>query len=120
MKMIIVDDEISIERLFMQRFRKECRQGRVSLEFAHSAEQALQKLKKEPESINLVLSDINMPGIDGLDLLKILKENYPHMPVYIISAYGDPAKVECAKALGAQEYFTKPLDFNRLKRTLAL
>jgi YesN/AraC family two-component response regulator len=119
MKLMIVDDEQDVRILFEQIFRKECRRGEIELQFAHSASEALELLEAEEASnVALVLSDINMPGLNGLDLLRILKEKFAAIDVYMISAYGDKENYEKAMAYGAAGYLTKPLDFDSLKERI--
>ncbi len=117
MKVMVVDDEPDVELLFRQKFRREVRAGRLDLHFARSGEQALAQLK-EPGSadIVLILSDINMPGIHGLELLRQLKGQFPELKVCMITAYDDSEKYETAMRYGADGYVTKPIDFERLRR----
>jgi CheY-like chemotaxis protein len=116
---LIVDDEPDVAELFRQRFRREARQGTYVLHFAGSGEEALQALDKaiEPELI-VILSDINMPGMDGLTLLQRVKANHPHLPVMMVTAYGDDERRQRASEYGAAEFITKPVDFDLLKRQL--
>lgn len=117
MKIMIVDDERDVEFLFKQRFRKELRDGRLDFFFAFSGEEALAFLRNlQPLDIVLILSDINMPGMTGLDLLKMVKQDFPQLRVCMITAYGDDHNYQTAMAYGAQQYFTKPIDFDRLRR----
>ena len=114
---LIVDDEPDVEALFRQQFRHEVRDGLYSLEFALSGEAALGKLAASVgEEIVLLLSDINMPGMSGLDLLPAVKSARPDLSVFMISAYGDGATVAAAMARGASKFVTKPVDFPRLKQ----
>jgi CheY-like chemotaxis protein len=114
---LIVDDEPDVEMLFRQQFRREMREGRYTLDFAISGEAALTKLADHTgKSIILLLSDINMPGMSGLDLLPVVKERLPELPVFMISAYGDQATVATALARGANKFVTKPVDFPKLKQ----
>lgn len=114
---LVVDDEPDIEWLFRQRFRKEIRSGLLTLHFAFSGEQALSYLKKDSDvNIVLVLSDINMPGMTGLELLKVLKKEYESLRVHIITAYGDEQNYRLAIEYGADGYLTKPLDFDQIRR----
>jgi two-component system, response regulator, stage 0 sporulation protein F len=117
---LIVDDEPDVAELFRQRFRREARQGTYVLHFAGSGEEALQRLSDqiEPQLI-VVLSDINMPGMDGLELLREVKKARPELPVMMVTAYGDDERRHQAAAGGAAEFVTKPVDFNRLKQYLA-
>ena len=117
MKIMIVDDERDVEILFRQEFRKEVRDGRIELCYAFSGEEALEYLRTvNPPDVVCILSDINMPGITGLDLLKAVKEHYPQIRVSIITAYGDELNFKTAMSTGAEHYFTKPIDFGRIKR----
>ncbi len=114
---LIVDDEPDVEMLFRQQFRREMREGLYTLEFAISGEAALTRLAEHTgKGIILLLSDINMPGMSGLDLLPVVKERRPELPVFMISAYGDEATVATALARGANKFVTKPVDFPTLKQ----
>jgi len=118
---LIVDDEPDVEMLFRQQFRREMREGRYMLDFATSGEAALTKLTEHTgKSIILLLSDINMPGMSGLDLLPVVKQQRPELPVFMISAYGDQATVATALARGANKFVTKPVDFPKLKQDVAV
>lgn len=114
---LIVDDELDVKDLFEQRFRKEIRAGKIQLNFAHSAQDALAYLKENVGKVSLVLSDINMPGQSGLDLLAAIKKGFVNPPpvVMMITAYGDEQNKQKAYNLGADDFFTKPLDFGTLK-----
>ena len=105
--------------LFRQQFRREVRQGRYVLHFAYSGEGALDKLAGgiEPQLI-VILSDINMPGMDGLTLLGEIKRRWPELPVMMVTAYGDDERRRRAEEIGAAEFLTKPVDFNLLKQQL--
>lgn len=117
MKFLVVDDEQDVEMLFRQRFRKEVRQGLVELEFAFSGQEALDILQsKEPPDVVYIFSDINMPGMSGLELLEKVKAQFPQIQVSMISAYGDDENYEKAINSGAKEFFTKPIDFGTLKQ----
>jgi YesN/AraC family two-component response regulator len=119
MKVLVVDDETDVMDLFLQRFRKEIKAGEISLHFAHSGEEAVEVLNTlNPMDIVLVLSDINMPGMSGFDLLKIIKEKFVHLKVYMISAYGDTENMNRASNLGVDDFITKPVDFEKLKSKL--
>ena len=122
MHILVVDDEEDVQPLFEQKFRKEIRAHKIALSFATSGTEALQYLKQHPNEASLVLSDINMPGMSGLELLRHIKAgNQTTKPrVMMISAYGDDESYEAAKALGADAFLTKPLDFNLLKEKLQL
>lgn len=116
---LVVDDEADVEDLFRQQFRREVRQGRYVIHFAQSAEQALDKLggRIEPELV-AVFSDINMPGMDGLGLLRAVKGRFPDLPVIMVTAYGDDERRRRAAEFGAAEFVTKPVDFEMLKQQL--
>jgi CheY-like chemotaxis protein len=119
MSILVVDDESDVAELFRQRFRRETRQGTYVLHFALSAEEALDKLAHEirPELI-VILSDINMPGMDGLMLLREIKRRRPDLPVMMVTAYGDEERRRRAGEWGAAEFITKPVDFDVLKTQL--
>jgi CheY-like chemotaxis protein len=116
---LVVDDEPDVAELFRQRFRREVRQGMYVMHFAGSGEDALGKLAGgiEPALI-VILSDINMPGMDGLELLREVKQRRPDLPVMMVTAYGDDARRQRATELGAFEFVTKPVDFDQLKTQL--
>jgi CheY-like chemotaxis protein len=119
MKLLVVDDERDVEMLFMQKFRKEIRNGLIELVFAFSGQEALNVLNsKNPPDVVYVFSDINMPGMSGLELLSKIKENYPLIKVSMISAYGDKENYQKAIESGAKEFFTKPIDFDSLKEEI--
>jgi CheY-like chemotaxis protein len=114
---LVVDDESDVEVLFRQQFRRDIRQGRFVMEFALSASKALDRVKRAPDDTDLilVLSDINMPGMTGLELLPKIKAICPKVPVIMITAYGDADTKRRALGAGAQGLFTKPIDFAALK-----
>ena len=120
MKVLVVDDERDVQSLFTQRFRKEIRDQKVEFTFAFAAEEALNYLNRNDNEKLLVLSDINMPGISGLELLqRIRQKKYDHPPVVVmVTAYGDNDNYLHALQLGADDFLTKPLDFNLLKEKL--
>lgn len=120
MKILVVDDELDVKTLFEQRFRKEIRNNEIELEFAFSGEEALQFLNEHEHEAVLILSDINMPGMSGLVLLKKIKEKYEKPPpiVMMITAYGDDDNYNEAMKLGADDFLTKPVDFANLKEKL--
>jgi CheY-like chemotaxis protein len=120
MKVLVVDDERDVQMLFQQRFRKEIRKGEIDFVFAFSGEEAVAYLDKNQHEAVLILSDINMPGMSGLDLLGHIKENYVKPPpvVMMITAYGDEQNFNTAKNLGADDFLTKPVDFTLLKDKL--
>jgi CheY-like chemotaxis protein len=116
---LVVDDEPDVPELFRQRFRREARQGTYVLHFAASGEAALDQLAGEIEpQLIVILSDINMPGMDGLELLRAVKERHPALPVMMVTAYGDDERRRRAAEFGAFEFVTKPVDFDRLKEQL--
>ena len=120
MKVLVVDDEKDVQILFEQRFRKEMRNGEMQFVFAFSGEEALLVLNKFDHEAVLILSDINMPGMSGLELLKQIKEKHHEPPpvVMMITAYGDDEKHRLSIELGADDFLTKPIDFNLLKSKL--
>ena len=113
---LVVDDEPDVADLFRQRFRREVRQGTYVLHFAVSGEEALDELADgiEPPLI-VILSDINMPGMDGLALLHEIRTRRPDLPVIMVTAYGDDERRRRATEYGAAEFLTKPVDFDSLK-----
>ena len=118
---LVVDDEPDVADLFRQRFRRETRQGTYVLHFAASGEEALDRLAGEIEpQLIVILSDINMPGMDGLELLHVIKERRPDLPVMMVTAYGDDDRRRRATQLGAMGFLTKPVDFDLLKAHLQL
>ena len=121
-KVLVVDDERDIQTLFEQRFRKEIRSGEVKFAFAFSGEEALSYMKDHEHEAVLILSDINMPGMSGLQLLKHIKEKYEKPPpvVMMITAYGDTENHQMAMTLGADDFLTKPVDFDSLKEKIKL
>jgi len=113
---LVVDDEPDVEALFRQQFRREMRAGRFVMDFAASATQALARIQEDDaDSLILLLSDINMPGMTGLELLPRVKEMRPDVPVIMITAYGDAGTLRRAKEAGADDVFGKPIDFFALK-----
>ena len=113
---LVVDDEPDVAELFRQHFRREARQGTYVLHFAASGEEALERLASEIEpQLIVIFSDINMPGMDGLTLLGEVKRLHPDLPVIMVTAYGDDERRRRADELGANEFITKPVDFDRLK-----
>lgn len=120
MKILVVDDEKDVQLLFQQRFRKEIRTGVLNFVFAFSGEEALDIMKTMEQEAVLILSDINMPGMSGLDLLEKIRKDYEKPPplVMMVTAYGDEENRNTAKQLGADDFLTKPLDFALLKSKL--
>ena len=114
---LVVDDEMDIQTLFEQRFRKEIKSGDMGFVFAFSGEEALTYMNQHEQQAVLILSDINMPGMSGLTLLKHIKEKYEKPPpvVIMITAYGDQENFNAAMQLGADDFLTKPVDFVALK-----
>ena len=122
MKILVVDDEQDMKTLFEQRFRKEIREKIVELVFAFSGEDALTYLHQHEQEAVLILSDINMPGMSGLELLRQIKQEYLKPPpvVMMITAYGDDENYNLAKELGADDFLNKPVDFTILKEKLKI
>ncbi|MBK9983025.1 MAG: response regulator [Saprospiraceae bacterium] len=120
MKILVVDDETDVRVLFEQRFRKEIKNGEMDFAFAYSGEDALVFLGNHKHEAVLILSDINMPGMSGLDLLKHIKQKYNQPPpvVMMITAYGDKENFDTAMRLGADDFLTKPVEFDVLKQKL--
>jgi CheY-like chemotaxis protein len=120
MKILVVDDEKDVITLFQQRFRKEIREGIFNFNFSHSGEQALTFLSEQNQEAILILSDINMPGMSGIELLKNIRTSSvnPQPIIMMITAYGDKENYDQAMALGADDFLNKPLDFNSLKEKL--
>jgi CheY-like chemotaxis protein len=120
MKILVVDDEKDVKDLFLQRFRREIRKAEFQFVFAFSGEEALEKLGAMEQDGILILSDINMPGMSGLELLEKVKKTYVAPPpvVMMVTAYGDEENYNTAKRLGADDFLTKPLDFKLLKDKL--
>jgi two-component system chemotaxis response regulator CheY len=120
MKILVVDDERDVQLLFEQRFRREVKNGEMYFVFAFSGEEALAYLNEHQHEAVLILSDINMPGMSGLELLGKIKQKYSKPPpiVMMITAYGDAENFNSAKRLGADDFLTKPVDFTLLKEKL--
>jgi DNA-binding NtrC family response regulator len=119
MKILIVDDERDVEMLFRQKFRKEIKTGGLELVFAFSGQEALDILSEtDPPQVVYVFSDINMPGMTGLELLEKVKTRFPNINVSMISAYGDTENYNKAIKSGAKEFFTKPIDFESLRKEI--
>ena len=113
---LVVDDEPDVESLFRQQFRRDIRSGRLLMEFADSALNALERAKTIPDpSLILILSDINMPGMSGLEMLPKVRAARPNVPVIMITAYGDEGTRNRAVELGAVGLLTKPIDFATLR-----
>ena len=117
---LVVDDEPDVAELFRQRFRRETRQGTYVIHYAASGTEALDRLADEIEpELLAVLSDINMPGMDGLELLAEIKQRFPDLTVMMVTAYGDDERRRRAAEYGASEFITKPVDFDHLKEQLS-
>jgi len=116
---LVVDDETDVADLFRQHFRREARNGTYVMHFANSGDEALQLLDEaiEPDLL-AILSDTNMPGMDGLQLLGEIRQRFPDLPVMMVTAYGDNGRRRRASELGAAEFITKPVDFDQLKERL--
>ena len=122
MNILVVDDEVDVRALFEQRFRKEIRDKEMIFAFAHSGQEALNYLSDKSRESILVLSDINMPGMSGLDLLKRIKDEFAKPPpvVMMITAFGDDENYSKAMNLGADDFLTKPLNFSHLREKLSM
>src|ERR1700744_2395402 len=120
MKILVVDDEADVQPLFLQRFRREIKEHEIEFDFALSGEEALTYLKDKHQEVVLILSDINMPGMSGIELLSKIRHDYDAPPpvVMMITAYGDDENRTQAMQNGANDFLTKPLDFNLLKEKL--
>jgi two-component system chemotaxis response regulator CheY len=121
MRILVVDDEADVQPLFLQRFRKEIKNNDIEFSFALSGEEALNVLHNAHSEIVLILSDINMPGMSGLELLTHIREDFNAPPppvVMMITAYGDEENHRQAMEKGADDFLTKPLDFILLKEKL--
>jgi len=118
---LVVDDEPDVEQLFRQQFRRDLRSGRFAMEFAQSAAAALERIAAAAErSLILILSDINMPGMSGLELLPRAKSLRPAVPIIMITAYGDAETKRKALERGAEALLTKPIDFGSLRSEIDL
>ena len=122
MKILVVDDEADVQPLFLQRFRREIKAHELEFDFALSGEEALAYLKARHSEVVLILSDINMPGMSGIELLSKIRHDYETPPpvVMMITAYGDEENHRQAMQNGANDFLTKPLDFNLLKEKLKI
>ncbi|MEN8446446.1 MAG: response regulator [Cyanobacteria bacterium J06555_13] len=117
---LVVDDEPDAELMFRHKFRKEIKSKKVDFQFALSASEALNylELPAHRTEATLILSDINMPGMNGLELLKVIKQKYTELPVLMVTAYGDEASQQTAKDYGASGFINKPVDFTQLKKDI--
>src|SRR5574342_1011508 len=115
-KILVVDDEPDLQLMISKKFRKQVRDNELQFTYAKSGVEALQKLREDGE-MDVVLTDINMPEMDGLTLLAKLNEQYPLLKAVIVSAYGDMANIRMALNRGAFEFVTKPIDFDDLEAT---
>jgi CheY-like chemotaxis protein len=116
---LVVDDEPDAAELFRQHFRREVRGGTYAMHFAASGERALQLLAAGiDQQLIVILSNINMPGMDGLSLLRAIKTAYPDLPVMMVTSYGDEERRRRASEYGAADFITKPVDFDFLKAQL--
>ena len=120
MKILVVDDEPDMKTLFLQSFRREIRNGEIDFSFAFSGEEALEFLKIHESEIILILSDINMPGMSGIQLLRKIRQKFATPPpvVMIITAFGDKENLEDAMESGADDFLNKPIDFTSLKEKI--
>lgn len=115
---LIVDDEVDVEPLFRQKFRKEIKAKKIAFHFVLSAVEALAYLADSDSraAATLILSDINMPGMNGLELLRVIKEKYVDSVVFMVTAYGDEESRKTARDYGASGFINKPVDFSQLKQ----
>ena len=118
---LVVDDESDVAKLFKRKYRRELQSGEYVINFAGSGEDAIRMLEAgiKPK-VMLILSDINMPGMSGIELLQEAKKRWPELPVAMITAYGDPENKRSAYGAGAAEFLTKPIDFTELKSKIAV
>ena len=117
-RILVVDDERAANFLIRQIFRNEMREGAYELAFAMNGVEALEILEKDAD-FQLVMTDINMPRLDGLTMLGMISEKYPKIKVVMVSAYSDMSKIRKAMNFGAYDYVTKPIDPKDLKETVA-
>ena len=116
---LVVDDEPDVEALFRQQFRRDLRAQRFMMDFANSAPDALARIERPIEqSLILILSDINMPGMTGLEMLPKVRQMRPDVPIIMITAYGDPETRRKAIESGATGLLTKPIDFALLREEI--
>ena len=114
---LVVDDELDLEDLILQKFRRQIRDGTVAFVFAHDGIEALQSLEQHPD-VDMVVSDINMPRMDGLTLLQKLQDTEDKISTIIVSAYGDMSNIRTAMNRGAFDFLTKPIDFGALRQEI--
>jgi CheY-like chemotaxis protein len=120
MKLLVVDDELDVQFLFQQKFRKEIKAGEIQILYALNGLSALELIESfEDKTDYLILSDINMPEMNGIELLRNVKTKYPELKVFMITAYEDEHNLNMARTLGADDYFTKPLKFELLKERIS-
>lgn len=117
LKVLVVDDEPEVEAMFRQRLRRDLRSGRYDMVFALSGVHALEVLDEHPD-VKVVVTDLNMPRMDGMALLSALQERWPSVQPVVLSAYGDAQRVEDAKARGARAFMVKPVDFDAVRELL--
>ncbi len=118
-RILVIDDEKEIQRLFEQRFRRERKKGLVEFDFVFSAPEALAYLEENgPDQLAWILTDINMPHFNGLELLARLQSEYKNLRVMMLTAYQDEERRQKARELGAMDYLTKPIDFEGLKKKI--
>jgi two-component system, response regulator, stage 0 sporulation protein F len=115
---LVVDDETDVVTLFRQRFRRELRSGQLIMQFADTGRAALEVLEMVDPDVILIFSDIEMPEMNGLELLEHVRDRWPHVRIYLATAYDSPTYTQRAAALGAHGYFTKPLDFSALRQIM--
>ncbi len=117
-KILVVDDEPQLERLILQRFRKQIRNEKYTFSFAQNGAEALEQITKAPDEVEIVLTDINMPYMDGLTLITRVRESFPEIKCVIISAYGDMRNIRKAMNNGAFDFLIKPIEFSDLETTI--
>ncbi len=118
-RIIIVDNEQDMKYLFRRKFRKEIKAGEVEIIFFMSATEALSYLESpEKKYIDLIISDINLPIVNGLEMLKIIKEKYAQINVWMLTAHGYDENYTLAKQYGANDYLVKPVDFEEIKQKI--
>lgn len=115
---LVVDDETDVETLFRQRFRNELRAGMLIMQFANTGQAALDILQATDPDVVVIFSDIEMPEMNGLELLERVRDTWPQVRIYLVTAYDSPIYTQRAADLGAHGYFTKPLDFSVLREVV--